>query len=172
MSDKKQVRIRKANPDDIVNIVKCLRHGWNDKTIEYAPIDDLRGYGWILSILQEGMIAVADLSGRIVGAACASPYRQPWSLQWMLDMEFLYVLPNFRGEGVAEGLMRAVEGFADQYKLPLTFGMQTVDRPVVKDRMMKMAGWVYAGGNYVRPARHGQEQEQDNLEAEAGVPPT
>jgi GNAT superfamily N-acetyltransferase len=119
------------------------------------------GYKWILGILEEGFVVVADLNGRIVGAACASPYRPPWSLMWLIDMEFLYVLPSFRRDGIAEGLVGAVEGWADVRKASLTFGIQTGEKPLLKDRMMKIAGWEYVGGNFLRPA-HGQEQE-DNL---------
>lgn len=161
MAEPKKIKVRHAAPKDVVNIVKLLQQGWNEQTVEYAPVDDLRGYKWILSILEEGMIAVADLNGRIVGAACASPYRPPWSQQWMLDMEFLYILPTFRGEGVVEGLLGAVEGFADKYKLTLTFGIQTGDRPLVKDRLMKANGWTYVGGNFLRPTENdGQKQAE------------
>lgn len=162
MAEQKKIRVRHAEPKDCVNIVKLLQQGWNEQTVEYAPVDDLRGYKWILSILEEGMIAVADLNGRIVGAACASPYRPPWSREWMLDMEFLYILPTFRGDGVAEGLLDAIQKFADRFNLSVTFGIHTGDRPLVKDRLMKAAGWTYVGGNFLRPSASGQEQEEDN----------
>jgi len=158
-----KIQVRRAVPKDIVNICKLLTGGWNEQTVEYAPIDDLRGYRWILGIIEEGFVAVADLNGRIVGAACASPFLPPWSTQWMLDMEFLYIMPNFRKAGVADTLVKAVEGFADTVKLPLIFGIQTGDRPLVKDRMMKMAGFTYVGGNYLRPY-DGQEQEENRDE--------
>ena len=145
-----------------MNICKLLKNGWNEQTVEYAPVDDMRGYRWILTIIEEGLVAVADLNGRIVGAACASPYMPAWSIQWMLDMEFIYVLPSFRSAGVADELRRFVEAFADKVKLPMTFGIQSGDRPEVKDRLMTMAGWMYVGGNFLRPNKDGQEQEQTN----------
>lgn len=160
MSEKK-ILVRRAVPKDVVNIAKLLTTGWNEQTVEYAPIDDLRGYRWILSIIEEGFVAVADLNGRIVGASCASPYKPAWSHQWMLDMEFLYVMPSFRSAGVTDQLVKAVEGFADSVELPMTFGIQSGDRPLVKDRRMKMAGWMYVGGNFLRPNADGQEQENN-----------
>ena len=155
----KKIQVRRAEPKDIVNIAKLLKSGWNEQTVEYAPINDVRGYAWILGILDEGFAAVADLNGRIVGAACASPYRPAWSLTWLIDMEFLYVLPQFRKDGIAEGLIKAVEGFADKHKASMTFGIQTGDRPLVKDRMIKQAGWTYVGGNFLRPSSGRIEQE-------------
>lgn len=157
---KSKVHVRKAEPKDIVNICKLLSSGWKEQTVEYAPIDDLRGYRWILGIIEEGFIAVADLNGRIVGAACASPFMPQWSLQWMLDMEFLYVIPNFRGSDVDKELVKAVTGFADKVKLPLTFTIQTGDRPLVKDRLTQMAGFTYVGGNHLRPF-DGRKQEDN-----------
>ena len=157
----KKIKVRRAVPKDIVNIAKLLTGGWNEQTVEYAPIDDLRGYEWLLGILEKGFIAVADLNGRIVGAACASPFIPPWSTQWLLDMEFLYIMPTFRQAGVAQGLIEAVEGFADRVELPMTFGIQTGDKPLVKDRLMKIAGFTYVGGNYLRPY-NGRKQKEDN----------
>lgn len=161
MGNKKKIKVRRAEPRDIVNIAKLLTEGWNEATTEFAPIDDACGYRWILGILEEGFVVVADLNGRIIGAACASPYRPPWSLKWLMDMEFLYVLPSFRKDGIADSLVRAVENFADKHKAPLTFGIQTEDKPHVKDRMMKIAGWFYVGGNFLRPA-HGQKQDNND----------
>ena len=159
---KKKIQVRRATPKDIVNIVKLLKTGWNEQSVEYAPIDDLRGYRWLLGILEEGFIAVADLNGRIVGAACASPFIPAWSTQWMLDMEFLYLLPNFRDGAVQKGLLDAVEGWADTVaKLTMIFGIKTGDRPLVKDRMMNIAGWQYVGGNHLRPF-DGQRQEKND----------
>lgn len=158
-----KVVIRKAKVTDVVNVYKLLQRGWNAQVVEYAEYDEMKGMLWILSIIEEGFLAVADMSGRIVGAACASPFLPPWSRQWMLDMEFLYVDPNCRADGVARELVRAVEGFADRVKLPLIFGMQTGERVDTKDRLMKIAGFTYTGGNFLRPA-NGQLEEENNSE--------
>jgi GNAT superfamily N-acetyltransferase len=163
----KEIRIRKAEPKDIVNIAKLLTKGWNEQVVEYAPIDDVCGYRWILGILEEGFVAVADLNGRIVGAACASPFRPPWSLTWLMDMEFLYVLPSFRGGGVADGLRGAVEGFADKHGASLTFTIQTGEKPFVKDRMIMMSGWTYAGGNFLRPSDGRKQEDNDEVVRES-----
>ena len=157
------IRVRRAVPKDVVNIAKLLNSGWKEQIVEYAPIDDLRGFRWLLAIIEEGFLAVADLNGRIVGATCASPFKPPWSHRWMLDMEFLYIMPTFRQAGVADGLINAVQGFADEVKLPMTFAIQTGEKPLVKDRLMKMAGFTYVGGTYLRPY-DGKQQEDDEAE--------
>lgn len=158
----KTIQVRHADPKDIVNIVKLLTTGWKEQTVEYAPIDDLRAYQWVLRILENGFVAVADLNGRIVGASCATPFLPSWSLRWMLDMEFLYIMPAFRGGDVSKELIRAVEGFADKVKLPMVFSIQTGDRPLVKDRMMTMAGFNYVGGRYLRPYEDGKRRRTSN----------
>jgi len=155
----RKIKVRQAKPKDVVNIFKLLKSGWSEQTVEYAPVDDLRGFQWILGILRDGFIAVADLDGRIVGVACASPFQPPWSFQWMLDMENLYIMPQFRGEGVFVSLMNAVEQWADKVKLSMVLGITTGEKPEVKDRMMCIAGWTYTGGNYIRPF---DEQQQEN----------
>ena len=122
---KKTIKVRTGQPKDVVNIFRLLSSAWDEQTVEYAPIDDLRGFQWILKILREGFIAVADLDGRIVGVAVASPFQPPWSFQWMLDLEHFYVMPKFRGEGVSTSLMKAVEQWADSVKLSMVFGIKT-----------------------------------------------
>lgn len=158
-----KVIVRKAKVTDIVNVYKLLQRGWNAQVVEYAEYDEIKGMLWLLSIIEEGFLAVADMSGRIVGAACASPFMPPWSRQWMLDMEFLYVDPACRADGVARELVRAVEAFADKVNLSITFGIQTGERVDTKDRLMKIAGFTYTGGNFLRPAR-GQIQEENRAE--------
>ena len=157
-----KIQVRRAVPKDNVNICKLLTGGWKEQTVEYAPIDDLRAYRWILGIIEEGFVAVADLNGRIVGASCASPFLPPWSLLWMLDMEFLYVMPQFRGSGVSKGLIEAVEGFADKVKLSMVFSIQTGDDPLGKDQMMKNAGFTYVGGSYLRPYDGRKQKDNEN----------
>lgn len=168
--NRRTIRVRRAEAKDVVNICKLLKNGWQEQVVEYSPIDEIRGYRWILSILERGMAAVADLDGRIVGVACVNPYVPSWSFtdQWMLDMVVLYVHPSFRKEAVADRLIDAAEGFADRHGLTLTFTIQTGDRPLVKDRMMKQAGWQYVGGSFLRPSK--KEEEGDGLKQERTAP--
>ncbi len=158
----KTIKVRRAEPKDIVNIAKLLSGGWNQQTLQFAPIDDACGYRWILGILEEGFVVVADLNGRIVGTACANPYRPQWSRQWLMDMTFLYVLPAFRRDGVAEKLIQAVTNFADKHGAGLTFGIETLDKPLIKDRLLKIAGWIYTGGNFLRPPKEDGQGQDDN----------
>lgn len=160
----KTIKVRRAEPKDIVNIAKLLKGGWNQQTLKFAPIDDACGYKWILSILEEGFVVVADLNGRIIGTACAEPYRPHWSHTWLMDMAFLYVLPSFRRDGVAEKLIQAVTNFADKHGAGLTFGIETLDKPLIKDRLLKIAGWTYTGGNFLRPPKE-DGRKQDNNES-------
>jgi len=168
----KTIKVRRAEPKDIVNVAKLLKSGWNQQTLQFAPIDDVCGYRWILSILEDGFVVVADLNGRIVGTSCASPYRPHWSLQWLMDMSFLYVLPAFRRDGVAESLIQAVTNFADKHGAALTFGIETLDKPLIKDRLLKIAGWTYAGGNFLRPPKEDGRKQDNNTDIDDAAEPT
>ncbi len=162
----KTIKVRRAEPKDIVNIAKLLKGGWNEQTLQFAPIDDACGYRWILSILEQGFVVVADLNGRIIGTACAEPYRPDWSLKWLMNMSFLFVLPSFRRDGIAEKLIQAVTNFADKHGAGLTFGIETLDKPLIKDRLLKIAGWIYTGGNFLRPPAEDGQGQDDNSDAE------
>ena len=173
VSSNKTIKVRRAEPKDIVNIAKLLKGGWRQQTLQFAPIDDACGYRWILSILEQGFVVVADLNGRIVGTASAEPYRPNWSRKWLMDMSFLYVLPSFRRDGIAEKLIQAVTNFADKHGAGLTFGIETMDKPLIKDRLLKIAGWTYAGGNFLRPPKEdGRKQDNNRNEHDAAEPAT
>lgn len=167
MASEKKIKVRLATPRDVVRIGKLLEDHDPRLTIGYAPVNDVRLYQWILEIIQTGVCAVADLSGRIVGLMGATPFQPPWSLNWAYDVDFYYILENFRGEGLERALLKAVEGWVDNrskrlgYRMPLTLSINTGDRAEAKTRMVSMnTDYTFTGGNFVRmsEATDGQQE--------------
>jgi len=161
-----KIKVRLATPKDNVAVGKLLMDVDPRLQIGYAPVNDVRLYQWILEIIQTGVLAVADLSGRIVGVLGATPYQPPWSLQYAYDVDFFYILESFRGEGLEDHLLKAVEGHVDGisaqlgYQVPLTLQINTGDRAEAKVRMMSMKeNYTFTGGNFVRTLADGRKEE-------------
>ena len=74
----------------------------------------------------------------------------------MLDVGFYYIMPSFRGANLEKKILRYLEGFADANQTPIYFQLYTGDRIEAKERMMKMAGWQYVGGHFLRVPEDGQ----------------
>lgn len=162
-----KIKVRLATPKDNVAVGKLLMDVDPRLQLGYAPVNDVRLYQWILEIIQTGVLAVADLSGRIVGVLGATPYQPPWSLQYAYDVDFFYILDSFRGEGLEEHLLSAVEGHVDGiseqvgYEVPLTLQINTGDRAEAKVRMMSMKKqYTFTGGNFVRTLANGRQEEE------------
>lgn len=174
MAEKKEgkaptINVRFAEPKDIVNIGKLLKDGDSRLTVPYAPVDDVRLHQWILTVIDQGICAVADLSGRVVGVIGASAYQPEWSTSWAMDVNFFYVLPNFRSAGLEKTLLSAAEGWCDAkekmlgFSIPLLVTINSGDKADVKDRMLGIRGYRYCGGNFTR-IRDGQQNQEDNDE--------
>jgi GNAT superfamily N-acetyltransferase len=161
------IKVRFAEPKDIVNIGKVLKDGDSRLTVPYAPVDDVRLHQWILEVIDQGICAVADLSGRIVGVIGASAYQPKWSREWAMDVEIYYIMPTFRGAGLEKALLSAVEGWCDAkarilgVRIPLLVTINSGEKPEVKDRMLGIRGYRYCGGNFTRMYDGQQDKEND-----------
>jgi len=177
MASEKKIEIRLASPKDIVNIGKILEDADQRMLSGHAPVDDVRMYEWILGIISRGIVAVADLSGRVVGAIGASAYQPGWSRVWVMDVDFFYVLPKFRDARIDDELLSIVEGWCDRktadmgLEVPLTLTLTTGDRAAAKDRKMAMRGYQYLGGQFARRPKDGRQQEEhlDDQERDSGL---
>ncbi len=166
----KKIMVRLAGPRDVVNIGKLMEQGASEITARHVPVNDVRMYQWALATIEQGIIAVAELSGRLIGIAGAGPFQPNYSNMWMLDVETFFVIEKFRKHGIEKMLLRAIEGWADQKNVPIIMSLYTNSRTEAKERMMSMQGYEYIGGQFVR-FRDGktQERKDDNEDRDSGV---
>lgn len=145
--------IRRARPHDFVNIMRLLEQGVQENEVAYPPINTMKIMAWIHSTKENGEIVVAELSGRIVGSIGMTVQTWKWADDKYIGNEWAYVLPNFRAHGTFEALMKAAEKFSDESGIRLVFGFSSGRKAEVKDRLMKMKGYVYCGGMFTRLAK-------------------
>lgn len=162
-----KILIRKARATDTSNLIRLLEDGHEDDASAYpGAVDQVRGLRWITETLCDGHVIVADLSGRLVGSLALTNYQFPWSAQWYMYLEWLFVHKRFRAMGAFDAMMAAAHAYADEHGAPILAGVSASGKDVfVKDRLMQMRGYTYIGGDFIRSAANGREKE-DN---QAGV---
>lgn len=146
-----QVKARPARPLDTVNLMRLLEEGLlteNEEGVFPAP-EHHRLLGWVTNVLHGGFAVVIDKSGRIEGSIGLLPVQLPWSEQWVLNMEWFYVRKRFRGNA-ANALLLAAHGFADSRGATIIGGVSSGRNTALKDRLMKMKGYIYLGGQFIR----------------------
>ena len=156
------IKIRKARPLDASNLFRLLTEAHEETTV-YPPTDPAMGLNWISRTLIEGYVLVADVSGRLVGTLALTNYQFPWSPQWYLYLEWLFVQKKFRNDGAFHALLKAAHAYADELKAPMFMGVSSGDAEVfLKDKLFQQSGYIYLGGEFIRRKHSGQGQERDD----------
>lgn len=83
-------------------------------------------------------------------------------------MEWFFVARKFRTGGVFDALLKAAHAFADERGAPIYAGIQSGRDPTLKDRLMRMKGYHYLGGQFMR-LEHGRQQIVDEQVQAGGV---
>jgi predicted N-acetyltransferase YhbS len=172
-----KILIRKAKPLDAVKIVRLLWQAYEEDGNLYPEPTEVLALNWVVGMLNEGHVIVAEKEGRLVGSVAVSNYRFPWSEKWYLYVDWLFVSKGFREGGVFEGLMKSVHDFADSQGdrgAPIFGGISSGKDARLKDRLLQMKGYHYLGGQFIRQeaGSNGRRVEEnhadDDEQAERG----
>ena len=68
MSKERVIHIRKARPDDAGRVMKILREELAEADLNLPEPEDGPALIWIISVIAQGFVMVAEISGRIVGS--------------------------------------------------------------------------------------------------------
>lgn len=143
------IRYREATGLDLSNIIRLFAVEQKELETPFPPINDRKLAAYLGASIAEGVVRVADLSGRIIGAAVGAPIRPAWSDMWILDVTFLVVEPHFRKHGVAQCLLKMLRDWAQDKSLPIWVDCTTGGKKaLIKDRFMSMQGMTYMGGRF------------------------
>jgi GNAT superfamily N-acetyltransferase len=109
----------------------------------HIEFDDIQ----TLEFLRQAMImptvsvAVLDIDGRARGAAIAGIMPFYWNLKRRCHMEFLYIDPEYRGQGHAEALLVYTEQWAKKHEcVEITAGDLGL-RPRFTERFLREQGY-------------------------------
>ena len=165
MGDNAQIKIRRAHPLDVSNLTRLLDQAVQEDEGAYPEPDYYMAINWITGILSEGYVVVAEKSGRLIGSIAVTNYRFPWSPRWYLYVDWLFVSRSYRAGGVFDALMKALHAYADDKGAPVFGGISSGRDATLKDRLMRMSGYHYLGGQFIREPEidDGQRQEEDEV---------
>ena len=129
-----QVTIRPATAMDSCNIARLMKASWDPSHAAGAVrVHDQRAVRYVVDLLNDSRVIVADLSGRLVGALACALMRERWSQpeDWFLVDEFLMVPSTWVTRGIIERLLTDMETYADMQQLPLLLGGALISPPEV-----------------------------------------
>lgn len=120
----------------------------------------------MLDLIAQGLVVVvhSPTTGRIVGCLALDFARWPWvapgtanKQAFHLYNQHFWVEPRYRRGGVAQKLLDAAKGIADERGLSLVFHMTSgTDAHTIRlhDRFMRSRGFEHTGGSFIRvPSR-------------------
>jgi GNAT superfamily N-acetyltransferase len=108
--------IRRARPgdeSDILRLIRALADYERDPAAVENTVEDLHAH--LFADVPHVFAHVAELDGRIVGIAVWFLNYSTWTGRHGIYLEDLFVDPDVRRQGVAEGLMRALAAEADAH---------------------------------------------------------
>lgn len=144
------ITYREAKALDISNIARLFMAAEKELEVPYPTISEKRAVVYIANMLADGVVRVADLSGRLVGAVLGIPIKPAWSDLWVVEVPQLLVEPHFRRHGIAQYLIKTVTDWAHEKGLPVKFHVDTGGSKIAaKDRFMAMRGLTYMGGSFM-----------------------
>lgn len=151
------LKCRQGTPFDMTNLMRLMEMAYQDgeQYETYAPVNNEKLMQWVQRVLITGHVFVVEKSGRLIGSISVTPFQFPWSDHWFMNIEWLYVVKKYRSSQVAEALFTALHRLADEQGAPITGAISSVADAEIKDRLMRMKGYTYLGGLFVRGAQHG-----------------
>lgn len=143
-----KIVLRKAESRDVVNLVKFLRHA-NTVSPAYdeGRMNENRAYQFILTLIQNGYVIVADLSGNLVGTIGCALYQRPWSAQGCLSLasEWFFIQPHLKDSGLGGALLSKALKFAVDKKADFDILLCNPDLDALSLEFLKRCGLRSAG---------------------------
>ena len=100
-----EIRVRAATLADSVNVTKfCLKTGaWDGRS---GPANEKRVYQFVFGMISRDLVAIADLSGNVVGTIGCIAIQPTHTEQWSVFVDWLKVQSQLKDSGVAQSLLR------------------------------------------------------------------
>jgi predicted N-acetyltransferase YhbS len=148
----KVVDIRKATLADNVRIYRILKEAFQShETLTLPPINEDSAINWIISVIQNGIVYIAEYGGRIVGTIGLSPQELPWAeknTSWYLNTSWLYVHPKYQGNSTVTKLVQKTIEFARGAKIAVKFDM-SLQNKIIAEKVSDISDIKDVGNNLV-----------------------
>lgn len=150
------IAVRPACFEDAFGIRDTLLDALSAAETPYPRPDMPYAVQYIMDLIAQDLVAVAECAGRIVGCIVLSYARWPWvhpsnPAGIFLQNDHFWVEPTARRGGTAVKLLSFAKKKSDALKIWLSIDLSSLDASTeAKDRFVKSQGFVYIGGKFMR----------------------
>lgn len=167
-----KIRIREAQPRDVVAIYDLLVHSLKEVDYDVPAPDEGAAITWISGVLIQKATWVADMDGEIIGALGLEASPWPWNPQFLFATNaFFYVRSDRRAGGTALKLKEAAQKRMKGVGMHLILGIMWGGASELKDKLIARGGGEYIGGNVLFPAENFDGQHIQGQDEDAGEQP-
>lgn len=146
-----EIKIRPAAPLDAANIARLLKASLETGVASrLVRVDDIRLLQHVTDVLTTSFVAVADVSGRLVGVIALQASKLPWSEDFVLSEVWGYVVPKFLQRGARELLLKTAEDFADERQAIIIVATHMVGSSSVDYDLSKRPGYEKLSSAHIR----------------------
>lgn len=148
---KAEIRVRAATLADTVNVAKfCLKTGaWSARS---GTTNETRVYQFVFSLISRGLVAIADLSGNVVGSIGVLAIQPTHTEEWSIFVDWLKVQSHLKDSGVATSLLRFALRMAKKGNSNLLLHLSTPDLEQIGAEELRALGFAPTFPMWLRKA--------------------
>lgn len=120
MMSAEKIVVRKAGPSDIPQIVELV-HQVADEKNDLDKFDEAHAWEHMTGIVCHGVSFIAEFDETVVGVVMCGRVDLAYSQTTHLETQHLYVSRQARKSQAAQGLLKAVEDYADKNGIVIIF---------------------------------------------------
>lgn len=146
-----EIRVRAATLADTVNVTKfCLKaDAWGGRS---GRTDEKRVYQFVFGLISMGLVAIADLSGNVVGSIGVLAIQPSHTEEWSVYVDWLKVQSHLKDSGVAQSLLRFALRFAQKRNSNLLLNLSETDLEQIGVEHLRSVGFATGTQMMVRKA--------------------
>lgn len=166
-----KIVIRPARFSDVFSIEAAAIEAIRETPVKNIEFERPYVYQWIMELIRQGTVIVADKNGQVVGVIALDRLTWPWNREHeFLTNPVLYVHPDHRYGGVALALVKHAKGIASAAGVDLVLDVSWGDDELKKQRFLEIHGGVRIGGKFLfrQGDAHGFERWRPNYNFDLG----
>ena len=143
--------IETATGEHVEGIIELSQQGWRD-IIHATGVNPnvLRKNLNDFIFMAEYYVRVAVDDGKVVGAFCGRVAPTWWSEDWVAEGIGVYILPEYRGKGLAVPMYKGFMEWAEGYKRVKNIRLQTSAGGLDMTKFFNRLGTHQIGGVYIK----------------------
>lgn len=150
--------VEPARCEDAFGILETLKLALAESGTDYPEPDMPYAVQALLDLIAQGLVVVArgPVKSRIVGCLMLDVARWPWTHPnnakgLHLYNQHFWIEPRYRKGGIARDFLKFAKAVSDEKQMPLVIELSNIsDDADLRDRFVRISGFSYAGGKFIR----------------------